>query len=847
MESIVEEALTKGFELHKAGQIDLAKQLYSSVIKIEPKQPDANHNLGIIEIDAGKGTEAKPLLRIALEANPDNAQYWVSYIDLLIRLEEFSDAQFLLTQAIDRGAKGALFDQLEQRLEQLITTFSENDKKSGVSDPAAKAAKDLEPSQALRSQSKGAADTKVPSKGQLTRLVEHYQNGRFSKAETLATSLTHEFPKHQLSWKVLGVIFGQTGRKVEASNANQTAVALSPQDAEAHSNLGNSLQELCRLEEAETSYKQAIALKPDFAQAHYNLGITLQELGRLDEAEASYMQATALTPDFAEAHGNLGITLQELGRLDEAEASLRQAIALKPDFAEANYNLGITLQELGRLDEAEVNYTQAISLKSDYSEAHSNLGNTLKELGRLEESEASLRQAIALKPDFAQANYNLGITLKELGRLDEAEASYTQAISLKPDYAEAHSNLGNTLKELGRLEESEASYTQAIELRPDYAEAHRNLGITLQKLGRLEEAVSSFQKAFIQRTGIRPVGDEVLAPATTTLLFELTNKCNFHCTFCPSDSQTRDIGSMDVELVKRLYEEAADKRIDSVVNLHLMGEPTLHPKLIEILNFGASKNIKTGLVTNGSTLVAKVVPKILDSMYGTITASHMTPTEETYHFRGEVKLSWDRYISNLRLLVREYMKRLAKEAVIKCDIVIRVMATQNTASNVTITDTPNEARAILKEWNDFVTEVEQELGMIPFKRKDHNADDLLQENLHNSISYPLQNGIKLTFWRAFTFANTRVGEDFELETCKETAYCTHPFTDVGVLWNGDVTLCCLDHDGELSVGNVKDSSLETVIQSETARKLRASMLGDHPLPSVCQTCQAKPVRREDAH
>ena len=47
---------------------------------------------------------------------------------------------------------------------------------------------------------------------------------------------------------------------------------------------------------------------------------------------------------------------------------------------------------------------------------------------------------------------------------------------------------------------------------------------------------------------------------------------------------------MDIELVKRLYEEAADKKLDSVVNLHLMGEPTLHPKLIEILNFGESKN-----------------------------------------------------------------------------------------------------------------------------------------------------------------------------------------------------------------------------------------------------------------
>jgi radical SAM protein with 4Fe4S-binding SPASM domain len=268
--------------------------------------------------------------------------------------------------------------------------------------------------------------------------------------------------------------------------------------------------------------------------------------------------------------------------------------------------------------------------------------------------------------------------------------------------------------------------------------------------------------------------------------------------------------------------------------------------LIEILKFGASKNVKTDLVTNISTLVDKNVPKILDALYGTITASHMTPTEETYHFRGKVGLSWERYINSLRLLVREYMKRLAKEKSTKNNITIRVMVTQNTASNVNIIGTSNEAGVILKEWNDFVAEVEQELGMIPFERKDHNADDLLRGNNHSSTSYPLQQGIKLTFWRAFTFANTRVSDDFDLKTTRQTSYCSHPFTDVGVLWNGDVTLCCLDHDGELKVGNVRDSSMETVIQSDAAQKLRASMLGDYPLPSICQTCQERPVKRENA-
>ncbi len=650
-----------------------------------------------------------------------------------------------------------------------------------------------------------------PTDTELNKLLLAYQNRQFDEAEKLAVSLSERFPKHPFSWKVLGALLKQTGRAIESLIPTQKSIQLAPQDPTAHFNLGNTLKELGRLEEAQASYKKAIALKHDFVEAHSNLGNTLKELGRGEEAQASY----------------------------------KQAIALKPDYVEAQNNLGIMLQELGRLEEAEAIYKQAIALKADFAEAHSNLGNTLKELGRLEEAEASYKQAIASKPDYAEAHSNLGNTLKELGRLEEAEAIYKQAIALKPDYAEAQNNLGNTLKELGRLEEAQASYKKAIALKPDYAEAHSNMGITLKELGRWEESVPCYQKAFANRTGIRPVGDSALAPAITSVLIELTNKCNFHCTFCPSDSQKRALGFMDLELVKQLYEEISYKKIASSVHLHLMGEPTLHPDLIEILKFGSSKKVKTDLTTNISTLGARNVSKILDALYGKITASHMSPTEDTYHVRGAVGISWERYIGNLRLLVREYMKRLAEGNATKNTIDIRVMVTQNTASNVSIIGSSKEAGDILKEWNNFVAEVECQLGMAPFERKDHNDDDLVRENKYSKTSYSLQQGIKLTFWRAFTFANTRVSDDFDLKATRETSYCSHPFTQVGVLWNGDVTLCCLDHDGQLKVGSVLDSSIETVIQSEAAQKLRASMLGDYPLPSICQTCQERPIKREN--
>ncbi len=99
----------------------------------------------------------------------------------------------------------------------------------------------------------------MASESEIKNLLEHYQNGRYDDAEELAKSITQDFPKHQFAWKVLGAVLGATGRKSEAVDANQRSVALSPQDAEAHYNLGVTLQKLSRFEEAEVSYTQAIA------------------------------------------------------------------------------------------------------------------------------------------------------------------------------------------------------------------------------------------------------------------------------------------------------------------------------------------------------------------------------------------------------------------------------------------------------------------------------------------------------------------------------------------------------------------------------------------------------------
>ena len=374
MELTIEQALQQGVTAHKEGKLQDAERLYRAILQSQPLHPGANHNLGVLAVSVNKADAALPLFKTALKANPKIEQFWLSYIDALIKEKKFESSKLVIEQAKKQGVDADRLNSLEAQ---------------------------LSPKTQIEKVNRAS-----PSQELLTSLSEHYQNGRFDEAEKLSVSLTQKFPTHPFGWKVLGALYGQSGRNNEAVNASQKSVQIAPLDADAHYNLGITLKNLGRLDEAEASYIRVIALKPDFAEAHSDLGGTLKELGRLDEAETSCRQAIALKPDLAEAYSNLGVILQELGRLDEAEASCMQALALKPDYAEVHNNLGNTLKKLGRLDEAEASYTQAIALKPDYAEAHSNLGNTLKELGRLDEAEASYTQAIALKPDFTEALMN---------------------------------------------------------------------------------------------------------------------------------------------------------------------------------------------------------------------------------------------------------------------------------------------------------------------------------------------------------------------------------------------------------------------------------------------------------
>ena len=442
MELTLDQALQKGVEAHKAGKAQEADQYYTAILKANPKHPDANHNMGVLAVGLGKVETALPFFKTALEANPNIAQFWLSYIDALIKLERLAEAKTVFDQAKSNGAAGKGFDQLEKRL---------------ASSPSI------------------TSNTQEPSQEQLNSLVNLYTHGQYKEALTQASQLLKNFPNDINLYNISGAANQRLGNLEEAVEAYNKAISLKPDYADAYYNLGNALKEQGKLEDAIKAYKKAITLNPKYAEAYNNMGNALHDQNKITEAVEAYSKATSLKPNYAEAYYNLGTALREKGKLNEAIETYNEAISINPEYAEAYFNLGNALKEQGKLELAVEAYNKAILRKSDSADAYLNLGNALQKLGKLEEATETYTRTLALEPNYAEAHYNMGTALQEQGKLDEAIDAFNKAISIKPDYAEALNNLGVTLQEQGKLDEATETYCKALSIKPEHTATAANL------------------------------------------------------------------------------------------------------------------------------------------------------------------------------------------------------------------------------------------------------------------------------------------------------------------------------------------------------------------------------------
>jgi Tfp pilus assembly protein PilF len=132
------------------------------------------------------------------------------------------------------------------------------------------------------------------------------------------------------AYQRLAILHDRRGDFRRSAELYRQALEAAPGSAEIYCDKGYSLYLQRRWAEAETNLKQAIALRPDLARAHNNLGLVLAHDCRPEEALAEYRKAGN---DEAQARGNLALALAVEGNVDEARAQYRLALAADPNAA----------------------------------------------------------------------------------------------------------------------------------------------------------------------------------------------------------------------------------------------------------------------------------------------------------------------------------------------------------------------------------------------------------------------------------------------------------------------------------------------------------------------------------
>ena len=157
------------------------------------------------------------------------------------------------------------------------------------------------------------------------------------RAISLFERATELDPKYAAAWAALGGALQFKGMflsineyLMRAIDVLRRAIAMQPTLAAAHSWLGLALLSLGNVPQATESLEQAVALEPDNGQAHQALARALwMGLGRVDEAVEHLRRAIVLNPEAGYAYLQLSYLESMIGDLDAAETSARQAIELQ--------------------------------------------------------------------------------------------------------------------------------------------------------------------------------------------------------------------------------------------------------------------------------------------------------------------------------------------------------------------------------------------------------------------------------------------------------------------------------------------------------------------------------------
>ncbi|MBI4552401.1 MAG: SPASM domain-containing protein [Candidatus Latescibacteria bacterium] len=274
---------------------------------------------------------------------------------------------------------------------------------------------------------------------------------------------------------------------------------------------------------------------------------------------------------------------------------------------------------------------------------------------------------------------------------------------------------------------------------------------------------------------------------------ESSSYCNADCIMCPREKLTRTKGNMTLDLYRKIIDECArHRRQVRLIQPFMFGEPFINKRLVEMIQYTKHKMPSTpvNVSTNGSLISPERAQDILDSGLDKINIDIDGASKETFE-SVRVGLNYDDVVENARSLMA--LKRRTGRK--KPEITVTIINMDRTAGEIEAFKGlwgPIADHVVVQSYTTWTGSVE-----------DRNVGDSAAASQAGRFTFP----------------------------------CKHPWEEFVIAHDGRVSICCLDFDFTVVVGDVSAQSIQDIWNGEALSRVRQTMIENrYEELDLCRHC-----------
>ncbi len=275
---------------------------------------------------------------------------------------------------------------------------------------------------------------------------------------------------------------------------------------------------------------------------------------------------------------------------------------------------------------------------------------------------------------------------------------------------------------------------------------------------------------------------------------EITNICNLNCDFCPRTKRRPEY--MSVESFTYILDQIKD--YTDYLYFHVKGEPLLHPQLGELLDISYNKGFQVNITANGTLL-----PRVKEQLLPKPALRQMNFSLHSFDEKDGI-IKREQYLAQIISFIKEAKDRTG---------MILALRLWNLEEN--------NAVNILKKRN------EELLAII---EKEFELPSPILEMVTPGHGVKIAERIFLNQDYQFQWPDLKEEEDDGM------GFCYGLRNQIAVLVDGTVVPCCLDGEGVISLGNIKENSLKDILDGTRAVNLVNGFSRREAVEELCRKC-----------